>query len=108
MASNDPRVVKDFKVFGMERIQTLLAETGEGFVDKQATYDQVVREFKERFGWPAELTRLEPTNRGRESEVYINRLHWMTANLCSQGITESVSKRPFIALAGQLDAPWRP
>ena len=100
----DPPVVKLFKEYGMQKIQEMLSASPNGFVDKEEAYSKVAEGFKEKHGWPSELTELEKTNNGQLREVWINRLHWMTARLTSDKITESVSGRPFIALTGRLGA----
>lgn len=105
MPKEDPPIVKVFKEYGKQKIHEMLLESINGFIDKKEAYETVVRSFKDKYGWPSELTALEKTSHGIPREVYINRLHWMTARLTSPDrITESVSNRPFIALAGKLSA----
>jgi hypothetical protein len=104
MAKQDPEVVRAFKELGMRHIREQLLAAEGHFVDKAAAYDAVVAAFKAEYGWPPALTELEHTVGGKLREVYINRLHWMTARLCRDGVIESVTNRPFIALAGHLAA----
>lgn len=101
--NEDSPVVKKFKEYGKELIHKMLLASPVGFIGKEETYSKVVQGFKDKHGWPSELTALEKTNNGQLREVYINRLHWMTARLTQEKITESVSGRPFIALLGKLE-----
>lgn len=104
-AKEDPPVVKQFKEYGKRLIQEMLLASPDGFVSKPEAYSKVVQGFKENYGWPSELTELERlSKKGEMREVYVNRLHWMTARLTSEKVTESVAGRKFIALLGKLDA----
>jgi len=101
--NEDSPVVRKFKEYGKELIHNMLLASPAGFIGKEESYSKVVQGFKDTHGWPSELTALEKTNNGQLREVYINRLHWMTAQLTKEKITESVSGRPFIAFLGKLD-----
>lgn len=54
---------------------------------------------------------MERTVGGKHREVYINRLHWMTARLCREGVIEALlSLAPFpgpFSREGDMKPPLR-
>ena len=81
----DSEIVREFKRFGREFLLSRLSEAEVGYVDRQKSYDDIVAAYKSDHGWPEDLSRLEPGPFGKMRPVYINRLHWIAADLAGEG-----------------------
>jgi hypothetical protein len=103
MARQDSDAVRAFKAFGMRHSREQLAVADGRFVDTAASYEAVVAALKAEYGWPQDLAKMERTVGGKHREVCINRLHWMTARLCLEGVIETgpfPARRPPSLAAG--------
>ena len=87
MAESDG--VAKFKAFAQEHLMALLRSAGGGGVNKQMAYDAVRSAFSAEAGWPAELDTPEPGP--SRTPRWLNRLHWVVADLVQAGLLEKSS-----------------
>ena len=87
MAESD--VGAGFKTFAQDQLLTLLRPAPGNSLAKQTAYDEIRKAFTEVAGWPAELDAVEPGP--SKMPRWLNRLHWVVADLVQAGILEKSS-----------------
>ena len=83
--------VAKFKAFAQKHLMALLRSAGGGGVNKQEAYDGVRSAFSAEAGWPAELDVPEPGP--AKTPRWLNRLHWVVADLVEAKLLEPSSGR---------------
>jgi hypothetical protein len=82
----ETEVVGRFKEFARVRLLAALREVGSAGLLKQPTYAEIRDSFTAEHGWPKELDEIEP--RPARTPRWLNRLHWVVAELVQAGVLE--------------------
>ena len=78
--------VARFKAFATKALLGQFKSVPGSALLKQAAYEGVRKAYISEFGWPAELDELEPGP--AQTPRWLNRLHWVVADLVQAGILE--------------------